>query len=130
MTLLSLTNRAMKYKLMKKSVPLPEFKPFLRAFHALCYYSCSIQDVEFHPGVFPLVTKEVKRLKSITFHQQVDCLRDCLLSLEGSDMKDVSIDNRLLDLLVLVSVVCIHTFPPLLTTPIMESCLLILLCLP
>ena len=92
-TLLAMMNRAMTKTLKKKQITFLEFEPFLRCFFALCYYSCSVADVENHADAFPLVTKEVNRLAGNTFKQKISRLKDCLKCFEGTDMKDVDGDG-------------------------------------
>ena len=67
-----------------------KMEPFLRCFWALCYYSCSVEDVKNHPNAFPLVSKEVNRLVGETFNHKVQRLKDLLQSFEGSDMKNAT----------------------------------------
>ena len=88
-TLLAMMNESLKSMKSKKGIVFAEFEPFLRCFYWLCYYSCSVQDIESHPDAFPLLSKEVRRLHGDNFAQQIQRLKDLLQSFEGCDTKDV-----------------------------------------
>ena len=84
MPILAFMNRYLKHH-SKPITDFKEFEAFLRCIFALCYYRCSVLDVEMHPRTHPLVADNVKGLKGNTFKQQVKRLNILLRSFQGAE---------------------------------------------
>lgn len=84
MPILAFMNRYLKHH-SKDITDFREFESFLRCLFALCYYKCSVLDVETHPKTHPLVADNVKNLKGNTFKQSVRRLNTLLRSFQGTE---------------------------------------------
>lgn len=84
MPILAFMNRYLKHH-SKDITDFREFESFLRCLFALCYYKCSVLDVETHPKTHPLVADNVKNLKGNTFKQRVRRLNTLLRSFQGTE---------------------------------------------
>ena len=87
MPLMTMMNRNLKSK-RKHAVDHKEFGPLVRIINGLCYYGCSIVDVEKHPDTHPLVANAVKSLRGSTLKQKFKRLQKVLMgSLDGTKAK-------------------------------------------
>ena len=84
--LMSTMNRYLQSK-GKHSTDHQEFGPLVRIINGLCYYTCSIVDVENHPNSHPIVTANVMSLRGNTFKKKIKRLNLLLRSFDGSKAK-------------------------------------------
>ena len=87
-SILSFMNRALTHN--KKTQITPrEFEPFLRTFFWLCFYNCSISDIEKHSDSFPAAMAEVNKLRGNTSRLKIIRMKDLLGSLSGENANSV-----------------------------------------
>ena len=89
---MTMMNRNLKSK-RKHAVDHKEFGPLVRIINGLCYYGCSIADVEKHPDTHPLVANAVQNLRGSTMKQKFKQLNLLLRSLDGTKPKTKKSNN-------------------------------------
>ena len=92
MPLMTTMNRNLKSK-KKHAIDHRELTPLVRIIYGLCYYGCSIADVEKHPGTHPLVANAVQNLRGSTMKQKFKRLNLLLRSLDGTKAKTKKSNN-------------------------------------
>ena len=92
MPLMAMMNRNLKSR-KKHAVDHKEFGPLVRIINGLCYYGCSIVDVEKHPDTHPLVANAVQNLRGSTMKQKFKRLNLLLCSLDGTKPKTKKSNN-------------------------------------
>merc|ERR1711982_289057 len=90
--LMAMGNRNLKSR-KKHAVDHKEFGPLVRIINGLCYYGCSIADVEKHPDTHPLVANAVQNLRGSTMKQKFKRLNLLLRSLDGTKPKTKKSNN-------------------------------------